>query len=98
MLKILVPFFLLSAVFGVLIRVIGLPPFSLFLLVLSTTDIMTLNFFYLVQDHGSWLDIGKSISHFVIASTFIVFQIILFAFGHFLVGNVLIPAKKSKTS
>ncbi|KAI9326126.1 Phosphatidylinositolglycan class N-domain-containing protein [Obelidium mucronatum] len=92
--KILVPFFLLSAVFGVISRSIRLPAFSLFLLVLSTTDIMTLNFFFLVRDDGSWLEIGTTISHFIIASTFIVFQIILFTVGHFLVGKVLIPEVK----
>ncbi|KAJ3120744.1 Glycosyl phosphatidyl inositol anchor synthesis [Physocladia obscura] len=93
--KILVPFFLLSAVFGVISRSINLPAFSLFLLVLSTTDVMTLNFFFLVRDNGSWLEIGTTISHFMIASIFIVFQIILFTVGHFLVGKVLIPEIKS---
>ncbi|KAF9971256.1 Glycosyl phosphatidyl inositol anchor synthesis [Actinomortierella ambigua] len=43
--KILVPFFLVSSVFRVLGRSLDLPPFSLFLLGLATTDVMTLNFF-----------------------------------------------------
>ncbi|KAL5038050.1 Glycosyl phosphatidyl inositol anchor synthesis, variant 2 [Batrachochytrium dendrobatidis] len=90
-LKILIPFFLLSSVFAILSRVLDLSSFSLFLLVLSTTDIMTLNFFFLVRDDGSWLEIGTTISHFIIASAFIVFQIILFSVSHLLVGNVLIP-------
>ncbi|KAH9259862.1 hypothetical protein BASA82_001177 [Batrachochytrium salamandrivorans] len=90
-LKILIPFFLLSSVFGILSRVLDLPSFSLFLLVLSTTDIMTLNFFFLVRDDGSWLEIGTTISHFIIASAFIVFQIVLFSVSHVLVGKVLIP-------
>ncbi|KAJ3219626.1 Glycosyl phosphatidyl inositol anchor synthesis [Dinochytrium kinnereticum] len=91
LMKIWVPFFLLSAVFGVLSRSLDLPAFSLFLVVLSTTDVMTLNFFFLVRDDGSWLEIGTTISHFIIASAFIVFQIVLFSVGHFLVGKVLIP-------
>ncbi|KAI8800970.1 Phosphatidylinositolglycan class N-domain-containing protein [Cladochytrium replicatum] len=86
-----VPFFLLSAAFGVLAVSLRLPPFSLFLLVVSTTDVMTLNFFFLVRDVGSWLEIGTTISHFVIASVFIVFQILLFSAGHILVGSVLVP-------
>ncbi|KAL2916356.1 Glycosyl phosphatidyl inositol anchor synthesis [Polyrhizophydium stewartii] len=89
--KILIPFFLLSAVFGVLSRAVDLPRFSLFLMVMSTTDIMTLNFFFLVRDDGSWLEIGTTISHFIIASAFIVFQIVLFSVSHALVGRVLIP-------
>jgi phosphatidylinositol glycan class N len=97
-LKMWVPFFLLSAVLGIVSRIVDLPAFSLFLLILSTTDIMTLNFFFLVRDYGSWLEIGSTISHFIIASAFIVFQIILFTVGHLLVGKVLIPTVKPKTT
>lgn len=93
--KILIPFFLLSSALSLLSRCLELPPFSLFLLVLSTTDVMTLNFFFLVRDSGSWLDIGTTISHFCIASAFIVFQILLFSISHLLVGDVLIPRKQS---
>lgn len=96
-LKILIPFFLLSSVFAVVGRALELPPFSLFLLILSTTDIMTLNFFFLVRDSGSWLEIGTTISHFVIASAFIVFQIILFVVSYVLVGTVLVPDIVNKT-
>ncbi|CAG8432974.1 11035_t:CDS:10 [Diversispora eburnea] len=51
--KIFIPFFIVSSVFGVINKSLNLPSFSLFLLVLSTCDIMTLNFFYLVRDYGS---------------------------------------------
>ncbi|KAL3899970.1 MAG: hypothetical protein SGCHY_001669 [Lobulomycetales sp.] len=60
--KIMIPFFILSAVLRVIGKSIALPPFSIFLVVLSTTDIMTLNFFFLVRDHGSWLEIGTTIT------------------------------------
>ncbi|RKO84660.1 hypothetical protein BDK51DRAFT_6195, partial [Blyttiomyces helicus] len=86
----LIPFFLLSSILAVLGRGLDLPPFSLFLVVLSTTDVMTLNFFFLVRDSGSWLEIGTTISHFVIASAFIVFQILLFTASFALVGGVLV--------
>ncbi|KAJ1963212.1 Glycosyl phosphatidyl inositol anchor synthesis [Dipsacomyces acuminosporus] len=89
--KIFIPFFIVSAVFGVLNRSLELPPFSLFLFVLSTTDVMTVNFFFLVQDDGSWLDIGMSISHFCISGLFVLFTIVLFVLSHALVGRVLIP-------
>ncbi|KAJ1916040.1 Glycosyl phosphatidyl inositol anchor synthesis [Mycoemilia scoparia] len=94
--KILIPFFLLSSVFGVLNQSLDLPPFSLFLIVLSTTDIMTLNFFFLVRDEGSWLDIGMSISHFCISSLFVLLSIVLFILSHVLVGKVLVPTGASK--
>ncbi|KAJ1946800.1 Glycosyl phosphatidyl inositol anchor synthesis [Linderina pennispora] len=89
--KIVIPFFIVSAVFGVLNRSLELPPFSLFLFVLSTTDVMTVNFFFLVSDDGSWLDIGMSISHFCISGLFVLFTIVLFVMSHVLVGRVLIP-------
>lgn len=86
--KILTPFAVLSAVFETLSATLDLPPFALFLISLSVTDVVTLNFFYLVRDDGSWLEIGTSISHFVIACLFEVFSVLLYALGRFLVGSV----------
>ena len=43
------------------------------MLVMAISDVLTMNFFWLVRDEGSWLDIGTSISHFVIASLLCVF-------------------------
>jgi GPI ethanolamine phosphate transferase 1 len=43
------------------------------MIVMAISDVMTLNFFYMVRDEGSWLDIGTTISHFCIASFLCVF-------------------------
>ena len=43
------------------------------MVVMAISDVLTMNFFWLVRDEGSWLDIGTSISHFVIASLLCVF-------------------------
>lgn len=43
------------------------------MIVMAICDVMTMNFFWMVRDEGSWLDIGTSISHFVIASLLCVF-------------------------
>ncbi|PWY66844.1 GPI-anchor [Aspergillus sclerotioniger CBS 115572] len=67
-LKILIPFALISANLGILNRRLEVAPSALFMVVMSISDIMTLNFFYMVRDEGSWLDIGTTISHFCIAS------------------------------
>jgi phosphatidylinositol glycan class N len=88
--RILVPYFALSAVFGVLSKAVDLPPNALFFLTISTTDLMTLRFFYLVRDSGSWLEIGSSISHFVISSGLLVFNMILFWISSLLVRRVLV--------
>ncbi|MCJ1331971.1 Glycosyl phosphatidyl inositol anchor synthesis [Thelotrema lepadinum] len=68
MFKIMIPFALISAVLGILNRRLGVAPSALFMLVMAVSDVLTLNFFWLVRDEGSWLDIGTSISNFSIAS------------------------------
>ncbi|CAG8546284.1 15499_t:CDS:10, partial [Cetraspora pellucida] len=50
----------ISSVFGIINKSLNLPPFSLFLLVLSTTDIMTLNFFYLLFIGDVIVDFNKT--------------------------------------
>ena len=71
--KILVPFAIISANLGILNRRLGVAPSALFMLVMAVSDVMTLNFFWMVKDEGSWLDIGTTISHFVIGSLLSVF-------------------------
>ncbi|ORX61618.1 PigN-domain-containing protein [Hesseltinella vesiculosa] len=98
--KVLIPFFVLSAVFAVLTSSLELPPFSLFLAVMSITDIQTINFFFFVSDYGSWLEIGTSISHYCIATLFIIFTMLLFLLSRWLVGHLthLAPTKpRAKT-
>ena len=67
----------LSATLGILNIRLGLIKSTLFGIVLGVSDILTLNFFYLVKDEGSWLEIGTGISHFSIASFLCMFMILL---------------------
>ncbi|KAJ5580003.1 GPI ethanolamine phosphate transferase 1 [Penicillium hispanicum] len=67
-LQILIPFAIISANLGILNRRLEVAPSALFMVVMSISDVMTLNFFYMVRDEGSWLDIGMTISHFCIGS------------------------------
>lgn len=71
--KILIPFTLISAFLGILNKAIGVAPSAVFMVVMAISDVLTLNFFYMVKDEGSWLDIGTTISHFCIASLLFVF-------------------------
>lgn len=66
--KILIPFAIVSAHLGMLNRRLEVAPSALFMVVMTISDVMTLNFFYMVKDEGSWLDIGTTITHFCIAS------------------------------
>lgn len=71
--KLIIPFAVISANLGILNRRLGVAPSSLFMLVMAISDVLTMNFFWLVRDEGSWLDIGTSISHFFIANLLCVF-------------------------
>ena len=73
----MIPFAVISANLGILNRRLGVAPSSLFMVVMAISDVLTLNFFWMVRDEGSWLDIGTSISHFVIASMLCVFVALL---------------------
>ncbi|KAG9889032.1 PigN-domain-containing protein, partial [Aureobasidium melanogenum] len=72
-LKIFAPFALVSANLGLLTRRLRLKSGALFALVIAIGDWLTLRFFWSVRDEGSWLEIGESISVFVIASALCVF-------------------------
>ncbi|KAI7873011.1 phosphatidylinositolglycan class N [Spinellus fusiger] len=95
--KVLIPFFVASAVLGVLSISLDLSPFSLILAVMSITDVQTINFFYFVKDSGSWLEIGTTISHFCISELFIIFTIVLFLLSRLLVGHLELPKVSSMT-
>lgn len=73
MLKLMIPFALISANLGILNKRLGVAPSSLFMVVMAISDFLTLYFFWAVRDEGSWLEIGSTISHFAIASLLCVF-------------------------
>lgn len=75
--KIVIPFVLVSCAFEAVQVTTQLSSKSLFLIVLVISDIMALHFFFLVKDYGSWLDIGTSISHYVLVMVFTIFIMLL---------------------
>jgi GPI ethanolamine phosphate transferase 1 len=72
-LKLMIPFALISANLGILNKRLGVAPSALFMGVMAISDFLTLHFFWVVRDEGSWLEIGSTISHFVIANLLCVF-------------------------
>lgn len=86
--KLLIPFALISANLGILNRRLGVAPSALFMLVTAFSDVLTLSFFWMVRDEGSWLEIGETISRFVIASVLCVFVAALEALSEVFVGGV----------
>jgi phosphatidylinositol glycan class N len=72
-LKLMIPFALISANLGILNKRLGVAPSALFMVVMAISDFLTLHFFWVVKDEGSWLEIGSTISHFCIASLLCMF-------------------------
>jgi phosphatidylinositol glycan class N len=60
---------------------------SLVLLAGCGADILALSFLYAVRIEGSWLEIGRSITHFVMANMLQVFMLLLAALAHAVLGR-----------
>ncbi|KIW91770.1 uncharacterized protein Z519_07740 [Cladophialophora bantiana CBS 173.52] len=97
MFKLMVPFAIISAALGILNRRLGLQSSALFMTVMSISDVMTLNFFWMVKDEGSWLDIGTTISHFVIGSLLCVFVAGLEGVSQALIHGVEVDTHEDRT-
>ena len=92
-LKIMVPFALLSATLGILNQRLGVAPSALFMVVMAVSDVLTLYFFWVVKDSGSWLEIGSTISHYVIASLLCVFVAGLEGVSSMLIAGVEVAGR-----
>uniref|UniRef100_A0A0W0FGJ7 GPI ethanolamine phosphate transferase 1 n=1 Tax=Moniliophthora roreri TaxID=221103 RepID=A0A0W0FGJ7_MONRR len=86
--KITAPYVMLSLAIASVTNSLKLPPFSLFLVALMLTDGMTLTFFFNVRDTGSWLEIGQTISFFVITSLLLLWSGGVCAAGEYLMSDV----------
>ncbi|KAH9887139.1 Phosphatidylinositolglycan class N-domain-containing protein [Xylariomycetidae sp. FL2044] len=90
-LKLMIPFALISATLGILNKRIGVAPSALFTVAIALSDILTLYFFWVVKDEGSWLEIGSTISHFVIASLLCVFVAALEGLSAMFIAGIEVP-------
>lgn len=64
--KLSIPINLLSCAYRAIHIVLRTDTRKMFVMMLLICDMMCLNFLFLVKNKGSWLDIGTSLSHFVI--------------------------------
>lgn len=86
--KIMIPFALISAALGILNRRLNLQSSALCMVVMAVGDVLVMNFFWMVKDEGSWLDIGTTISHFVIGSSLSIFVAGLEGVSELLISGV----------
>ncbi|GFO46739.1 GPI ethanolamine phosphate transferase 1-like [Plakobranchus ocellatus] len=84
LLKNILPFLVVTCALRAVHVCTQTPMRALFLLVLVMSDVMGLHFFFLVRDHGSWLEIGTTISHYVIVMAMIIFLLLLTGVSHVL--------------
>ncbi|XP_059143432.1 GPI ethanolamine phosphate transferase 1-like [Physella acuta] len=82
MLKNVIPFLVVTCAFRAVHVLTATPLRSLFLIVLIMSDFMGLHFFFMVRDYGSWLEIGTTISHYVIVMLMNIFLLLLTGASH----------------
>ena len=58
------------------------------MVVMAISDFLTLFFFWVVKDEGSWLEIGSTISHFFIASLLCIFVAALEGISEMFIAGV----------
>jgi len=86
--KLLLPFAIIAVVSNIINQyLIKIPQTASFLMVLMLTNLMALNFFLLVKDSGSWLEIGISIGHYVATKLSLAFHMLLFGFSQLVLRN-----------
>jgi phosphatidylinositol glycan class N len=66
---------------------IQMPAERMFVIVLIYCDVMGLHFLYAVTNRGSWLEIGTSVSHFVIMEATVLFLASLYYVARIYTGT-----------
>jgi len=94
--KMAIPFIFVGCVFNIIVSLTKHSLKSYILLMILVSDIMGLNFFFLVQDSGSWLEIGVSISHYVIMMAMTIGITLIVAVARSLTGVAVISRKNEE--
>ncbi|XWS44216.1 hypothetical protein CRYUN_Cryun15aG0025200 [Craigia yunnanensis] len=88
--KLFIPFMLVICAFSAMTKLLQVPRLGCYFLVILFSDVTTIHFFFLVQNTGSWMEIGNSISHFGIVSAQVVFVLLLFALTNIFTKDIQI--------
>uniref|UniRef100_A0A0D3F6W8 GPI ethanolamine phosphate transferase 1 n=1 Tax=Oryza barthii TaxID=65489 RepID=A0A0D3F6W8_9ORYZ len=92
--KLFIPFMLVICTFSAITKVVRIPRLGCYFLVILLSDVMTIHFFFLVRNTGSWMEIGNSISHFGIVSAQVVFVLLLFALTNIFTKDIEVLSRQ----
>lgn len=91
--KMVLPFIFITCVYNSILSLLNRSLRVNLLLTLLMSNAMGLNFFFLVRDSGSWLEIGISISHYVIMMVMATAMVVLIGVARLLTGVAVVPRK-----
>jgi phosphatidylinositol glycan class N len=92
--KLFIPFMLVICAFSAITKIVRIPRLGCYFLVILLSDVMTIHFFFLVRNTGSWMEIGNSISHFGIVSAQVVFVLLLFALTNIYTRDIVVSSRQ----
>ncbi|KAG2651873.1 hypothetical protein PVAP13_1NG358857 [Panicum virgatum] len=92
--KLFIPFMLVICTFSAITKIVRIPRLGCYFLVILLSDVMTIHFFFLVRNTGSWMEIGNSISHFGIVSAQVVFVLLLFALTNIYTRDIAVSSRQ----
>ncbi|KAF3444696.1 hypothetical protein FNV43_RR14389 [Rhamnella rubrinervis] len=86
--ELFIPSMLVICAFSAVTKLNRLPWLGCYFLDIAFSDVMTIHFFFLVRNKGSWMEIGNSISHFGIMSAQVVFVLLLLTLTDIYTGDI----------
>jgi phosphatidylinositol glycan class N len=95
--KLSIPINLLSCCYRAIHIALRTDTRKMFVMMLVVCDIMCLNFLFLVKNKGSWLDIGTSLSHFVIMEATVLVLTLFYGIAQVLTSFQICVPQNCKT-
>nr|CAH7746910.1 unnamed protein product [Callosobruchus chinensis] len=82
--KLAIPFIFTCCVFKAINAVGRENVLIIFCIILIFSDFLVMQFLYLITNVGSWLEIGSSLSHFIMVEVFVMILLLLYGVAHLL--------------
>lgn len=94
--KLSIPINLLSCCYRAIHVALRTDAKKMFIMMLVVCDLMCLNFLFLVKNKGSWLDIGTSLSHFVIMEATVLVLMVFYGIARILTSMQIFVERNPK--